>query len=234
MVGVLLLLRDVIRNSMREMHNDVAGYIFAVVGVLYALLLGFIILASWEHFGAAETDVQREAAALTSLYDTSVGLPHGVQHAAQRELRRYTELVIDQEWRAMAHNHGSPAVDASLNRLYHLYARADGNGVQNNVDDISLTLLTNVGSARTERLADATGFLNGTFWAVLLFGGACVLAFGTLFYLENAGIQIVMMGILAALISSMLFLLVVIDHPFSGGFQVSPEAFRLALEGMRA
>jgi hypothetical protein len=214
------------------MHNDVAGYIFAVVGVLYALLLGFIIIASWEHFSAAETDVQREAAALASLYSTSVGLPHGLQQAAQRELRRYTALVIDQEWSAMAHGHGSPAVDASLSRLYHIYARGGRAGVQDNVDSASLLLLNDIGSARTERLADATGFLNGIFWAVLFFGGACVLAFGLLFYLENANIHIVMIAILGALISSMLFLLVVIDHPFAGGFQVSPEAFRLALEEM--
>src|SRR5207302_4296476 len=76
-IGLLLLVRDHIKSSMREMHNDVAGYVFAVIGVLYALLLGFVILGSWEHVGTSEADVDREAASLTALYQTSAGFPNG-------------------------------------------------------------------------------------------------------------------------------------------------------------
>src|SRR5690242_840360 len=120
-VGLLFLLRDVVKRSMREMHNDVAGYVFAVVGVLYALLLGFVVFASWEHVTTAETDVQVEAAQLTALYKTSVGLPAGMRQQAQAELRRYTRLVINVGWPDLAHGKPSPQVDASLNRLYQIY-----------------------------------------------------------------------------------------------------------------
>jgi hypothetical protein len=233
-VGLQFLLRDTVKASMRDMHNEVAGYVFAAVGVLYALLLGFVILASWEHVGAAETDVQREAASLTALNETSVGLPDGMRQTAQAELRRYTSLVINDEWSAMAHGHSSPKVDASLDRLYQIYASGGRAGVQDNVDNASLQLLNEIGSARAERLSGAAGSLDGIFWAVVFFGGICTLAFALLFYLENAGIHIAMIAILAALISSMLFLLVVLDHPFSGDFHVSSEAFRLALEHMHA
>jgi hypothetical protein len=231
-VGVMLLLRNPVKSSMRDMHNDVAGYVFAVVGVLYALLLGFVILTSWEHVGAAETDVHREAASLTALYETSVGLPQGTQQPARMELRRYTSLVINEEWGAMAHGHSSPRVDASLDRLYQIYTKAGKAGVQDTVDSASLQLLNEVADTRAERLSGASGTLTGVFWAIVFFGGAITLAFALLFYLENAGIQIAMITLLAALISSMLFLLIVLDHPYSGGFSISPEAFRSALERM--
>jgi hypothetical protein len=231
-VGLLLLLRDTVRSSMRESHTDVAGYVFAVVGVLYALLLGFIILATWEHVGVAKTDVEREAASLTALYETSVGLPHGIQQTARAEIRHYTRLVIDDEWNAMAHGHSSPRVDTSLDRLYQIYAKGGGSGAQNTVDSESLALLNEVADARGERLSGATGSLNSVLWGVVIFGGICTLAFALLFYLENAGIQIAMIGLLAALISSMLFLLIVLDHPYAGGYSISPEALRSALEGM--
>lgn len=231
-VGLLLLLRGTIRKSMREMHNDVAGYVFAVVGVLYALLLGFVILASWEHIGAVQDDIDREAASLTALYETSSGLPIGIQQPIRTEIRRYTNLVINDEWAAMSHGHGSPKVDTSLDRLYRLYARAGRPGVQDNVDSQSLQLLNEVDSARTERLSGASGTIDTVLWAIILFGGVCTLGFALLFYLENAGIQIAMIALLAALVSSMFFLLVILDHPFSGGYQVSPEAFRHALVQM--
>lgn len=231
-VGVLGLLRDVIAKSVREMHNDVAGYVFAVVGVLYALLLGFVILTTWERFGSAEGDVHHEAASLSALYQTSVGLPKGVRPLVQRELRRYTELIIDDEWPAMSSGHGSAPVDASLDRLYALYGTGGRAGVQDNADSSSFQLLNDVSTLRAARLFDAAGSLDAVMWAVVLFGAVCVLAFALLFYLEHAGIQITMMAILAALIFSMLFLLLVLDQPFSGDFHLSSEPFRLTLETM--
>jgi hypothetical protein len=231
-VGLLLLLRDTVKSSMREQHNDVAGYVFAVVGVLYALLLGFIVFASWEHVASAETDVRHEASSLTALYETSVGLPNGVRQQAQAALRRYTSLVITVGWPALAHDQASPSVDAALNRLYQIYATGSRAGVPGNVDSESLTLLNDVSAARAERLAGAHGFLTPVFWAVIVFGGVCTLAFALLFYLENTGIQIAMIAILAALVSAMFFLLIALDHPYAGGYTVSPDALRLALEGM--
>jgi len=70
-------------------------------------------------------------------------------------------------------------------------------------------------------------------WGVITFGGVCTLALALLFYLENTGIQIAMIAILAVLISSLFFLLIVLDHPYSGGYSISPDALRVGLEGMR-
>jgi hypothetical protein len=233
-VGLLLVLRDKVKSSMREMHNEVAGYIFAGIAVLYALLLGFVVFASWEHVGAADTDVQTEAAAVTTLYQSTRGLPAAMRQQAQAELRRYTNLVITVGWPALAHGEASPSVDASLDRLYRIFDRGTSRGVPDPLETESLQLLDQITTARAERLADAHGFLTGPLWAVILLGGACTLAFALLFYLENAGIQIAMVALLAVLISSMLFLLIILDHPFSGGYTVSPEPLRIALEQMQA
>src|SRR5947209_9629305 len=76
-ITLLIVLRDTVKSSIREMHNDVAGYIFAAIAVIYALLLGFVVFASWEHVGAADADVRSEAAAVTTLYQSTGGLPVG-------------------------------------------------------------------------------------------------------------------------------------------------------------
>jgi len=38
-------------------HNEVTGFIIAVVGVIYAVLLGFVVIVSWENFNEAENVV---------------------------------------------------------------------------------------------------------------------------------------------------------------------------------
>ena len=35
---------------MDEKHNEVAGFIFATVGVVYAVLLAFVVIVVWEQF----------------------------------------------------------------------------------------------------------------------------------------------------------------------------------------
>jgi hypothetical protein len=42
-------------------NNEVAGFKFATVGVLYAVLLAFVVIVVWERFNEAETDAAQEA-----------------------------------------------------------------------------------------------------------------------------------------------------------------------------
>jgi hypothetical protein len=55
--GVTLLIRRKVRKPSGESHNEVAGFIFATVGVLYAVLLALIVLAIWEAYGTADRGV---------------------------------------------------------------------------------------------------------------------------------------------------------------------------------
>ena len=54
-------------------NNEVAGFKFATLGVIYAVLLGFAIVSVWEKFSEAELLVLREAGASATLYRLSSG-----------------------------------------------------------------------------------------------------------------------------------------------------------------
>jgi hypothetical protein len=41
----------------RQGHNDVAGFIYAVVGVIYAVLLALMVIAVWEDYEKARDTV---------------------------------------------------------------------------------------------------------------------------------------------------------------------------------
>ncbi|MDP1806747.1 MAG: hypothetical protein Q8K72_16330, partial [Acidimicrobiales bacterium] len=56
-------------------HNDVAGFLIAVVGVVYAVTLAFIVIVTWEGYRDARTVVPHEAGSLRSLYRDSQALP---------------------------------------------------------------------------------------------------------------------------------------------------------------
>lgn len=62
------LVRLRIRLAHLRGNNEVAGFKFAVIGVLYAVLLAFVVIISWERFYDAEKALAREAGASATIY----------------------------------------------------------------------------------------------------------------------------------------------------------------------
>jgi hypothetical protein len=55
-------------SALRQEHNDVAGFIYAVVGVAYAVLLAFVVVVVWEEYERAKDTVETEANELAGVY----------------------------------------------------------------------------------------------------------------------------------------------------------------------
>ena len=60
LVGFELVHRLVPAQS-RQRHNDVAGFIYAALGVIYAVLLALVVIAVWQQYQAADATVEQEA-----------------------------------------------------------------------------------------------------------------------------------------------------------------------------
>jgi hypothetical protein len=60
-VGLMLLCRLTWGRDRLSLNNEVAGFKFSVIGVLYAVLLGFVVIAVWEDYRNTETAVRNEA-----------------------------------------------------------------------------------------------------------------------------------------------------------------------------
>src|SRR6476660_1191194 len=83
-------------------NNEVAGFKFATVGVLYAVLLAFVVIVVWEKFSDAETDVSREAGAAATVYRLSGGIDAHSRAALRADLTTYLNSAIADDWKAMA------------------------------------------------------------------------------------------------------------------------------------
>src|SRR5215470_17155587 len=72
----LLIFHRLVHVEVRKAHNDLAGFTFAVVGVLYAVLLAFIAIATWESFSRASDVVENESDYAGGMYLDTAGLPN--------------------------------------------------------------------------------------------------------------------------------------------------------------
>jgi hypothetical protein len=233
-VGGLLLVQRLVPTERRRQHNDVAGFIYAVLGVAYAVLLGLMLIAVWEEWNAAEATVTSEANELAGIFWFAHALPQPEGRHIQELARTYAQVVIEEEWPSMEQGWSSPKAWATLDELRStilgLNPTTDAQQVRY---DQMLEQLHGLGDARRERLLVAGGGLPTILWVVLILGGVITVGFTYLFGLESALVHLLMVAALAFTISLSLFTVAALDQPFQGDVRIHPDAFEQALERFR-
>ncbi len=227
------LVRRYIALDKLTANNEVAGFKFATVGVLYAVFLAFAIILVWQKYSDADSTVAKEAGAAATIYHLSHGIPGAPGAALRTSLSNYLKLVVSDEWPAMEHGHYSKPTSQALESVYSALLTA-ASGEQRDSALISelfyqLDVLT---QARRARLLAAEGVVPGIVWIVLFGGAAVTITFALFFGAKNLRAQSIMMGLLSALIFAELLIVVAIDHPFTGTVKVEPEALTDVLKDL--
>lgn len=229
-IGGLLLVRRSVALSTLERHNDVAGFIIAVIGVLYAVLLAFVVVISWQNFDNASQLATSEAELVTGLYrDASAFQPQTA--VIRRDLKTYAHSVVDDEFPAMSrHQREDRRADSALDTVWNDYrAFTPQNQTQEAFYADSIKRLNDLQGHREDRVEAAGSTLPGQLWWVLLAGGVITIGFTYFFGVRSLGAQTLMVSALAGMISLTLFLILSLDLPFSGDLAVRPSAMRHAI-----
>src|SRR5689334_5238703 len=168
--GPLIVRRYVSLQRLRS-NNEVAGFKFATVGVIYAVLLAFAILVVWERFNQADIDVANEASSAATVFRLTQGLEPEHGAAIRKATTEYLKAAITKDWPAMEREESSPEVTQALSAIYAavLKFHAFNTNEALVVADI-LRKVDQISEKRRERLVAATGFVPGIIWAVLFTG----------------------------------------------------------------
>jgi RimJ/RimL family protein N-acetyltransferase len=235
----LELVQRLVPAEARQQHNDVAGFIYAALGVIYAVLLALVVIAVWQQYQAADETVEQEANATAEIAWLAHRLPEPEGRHIQELARSYAEEVVNKEWPLMEQGQaplmtqlrGTPAgwtiiddIRASL-QDYEPHTKAE-----EQLYAIGLDQIEELNDARRLRLVAAEEGIPGVLWAVLIFGGVAAIGFTYLFGMENTWAHRLMVVTLAAVIGLVLFTIGALEHPFSGGARIGTEAFDLILE----
>lgn len=222
MIGPIVVRRFVTFEKL-SINNEVAGFKFATVGVLYAVLLAFAIILVWEKYNDADATVAKEAGAIATLYHLSQGLGDAPGGAFRGALTQYLKSAIADEWPSMDRGQKSVVTQAALDNLYTTLLNVAPAGNTALMSEIFYQLDVTT-QARRARLLASEGAVPGVIWAVLFMGAVVTFTFTLFFGSENLRAQTLMTGLLAILIFSQMLIIVAIDRPFSGTVKVTPEA----------
>lgn len=220
-----LLVRRFVKLEKLASNNEVAGFKFATVGVLYAVLLAFSIVVVWEKFNDAQATVEREAAAAAVIYRLVPGLAPTQAKDTRAALTAYLKSIVTDEWPAMENGHANQRTGKALGAIYTglLVADTTAKGDATVKAEIfnQLNLMT---QARRTRLLAAEGDVPGPVWFILFGGAVLTVAFTFFFGTQNLHAQTLMTALLTLLIFSELLIAIALDRPFTGGIKESPDA----------
>jgi hypothetical protein len=229
MVGPILVRRRITLARLSS-NNEVAGFKFAAIGVLYAVLLAFAVIVVWEKFNDAESAVAREAGAAVTIYRLSPGIGGEAGTALRDSMTGYLKAAIAQDWPAMERGYVNPAATRALDGLYTtLLANDPGDFRRISVFSDLLRQLDALTQARRDRLAMASGIVPGVIWFALFGGAVVTIGFTFFFGTESLRAQIMMTGVLSFLILSVLLIIIAVNYPFSGAVKVEPRALERVL-----
>ena len=223
-LGGLVLVRRSVTLSTLESHHDVAGFILAVVGVVYAVLLAFVVVIVWQQYDAAKGNVDGEAVAIGGLYRDAVAL--GDRSGAVRaSLTRYTHSVVESEWPEVAdHHRGSQATDIALNRVWAALRSTPAAERQPGAFyDQATERLQNLTELRRRRILQSGSQLPTPLWFVLIAGAVISIGFTYFFGVANFRAQALMVAALSSIVGLVLFLVLSLDLPFTGDVGATPH-----------
>ena len=225
-IAGLLIVRKLYPHNKCKLHNDIAGFIFATLGVIYAVLLAFIVVIVWQDFDKAQDVTVNEANCIAALYRDSTPFPAKFRAELKSELTNYVKAIINEEWQMMVRGKRSASVQKTQADLWELYG---GFQPKNETQKIffteSVKKLNQATEMRRQRIIYASTGIHPILYFVLIAGSFITIAFTMFFGTENIIPHLIMVALLAAMIAITLFTVIAMDYPFTGDISITPDVF---------
>jgi hypothetical protein len=221
------------RSPLRAASRSLAGIappLFGVVGLLFGLLTGFLAADIGDHKNQAAQAVSAETNALYEVRTLSIASASdmaGIRDA----LREYVRSELQDEWPRMSDFGRSAKTEAAFSNLLRevadpKIARESGAAIHTAL----LNAVSQVGRARSQRLAISTDATNTVKWiTVLILAMITQVAIG-LVHVEKPRAQIAALALFTSALVVALGLMAMQEWPFSGLLQISPAPLRAILD----
>jgi hypothetical protein len=222
----LLLVRKVVHFEKLKPSHEVGGYLIAVVGALYAVLLGLIVVDAMQQYWKAREITESEVNNLADVYVLAGKLPEPTRSQVRKDCTDYAQQVVTTEWKQM--NHGLYCPLARGKAIHLMQELVDFEPQTDSQRTLYSTMINDASTFwqnRQSRISIAQNGVPAVEWIVLVLGAAITVAFTYFFGLQNVKLQIIMTAMVAMLIALSLILLLLFAYPFSGDLCVQDEPF---------
>lgn len=232
-IGSVLLVSFLQRQAEQEKikgSNDVTAAVYNMIGVLLALILGFLIVDAYSDYSSASSETQSEATQIFQTLRMAEIFEDPQKTNLQNAIIDYIDSIHDREWPAMKElKYGHPETNERLNDLWALIRKLELKSDRDRAAfDKLIDHLGNATEDRNERLKIVHENIPRPLW--FLFVGVAIVSifFLGLFGNTNHFLHRVLAGLVTLVLASCIILIHILDNPYSGPLKIDPDAFETA------
>ena len=212
--------------------NDIVGYFLSFFSVIYGLLLGLLAVAAYQNYSDVDKTVALEATSLAALYRDVSSYPEPSRRELQDLLREYTRYVIEEAWplqrKGIIPAGGIDRITAFQARLTSFEPQTKG---QEALHAEALHQYNKLLELRRMRLYSVETGIPAFIWYTVVVGALINMLLVWMFDIGFAA-HLVLGGLIAFFTATMFCLIAIMDHPYRGQINVSPEVFQLIYDGL--
>ena len=229
-VAGLILLRRLGYFRNLVISHEASGQYLSIVGTLYAVLLGLIVVDAMERFQHATTLVGEESNALAELIYLAGRMPGPIKADIHRRSADYARLVIDEEWPRMADGKHLPEARRACFELMRVVRDWEPSTESEKVVyDAAVEAAAEFWNARRLRIIACQRGIPSLEWCAVILGGIVTVGLTYFLVLDDLRIQVALTAMVAVLIALNIFLILMFGYPFSGDLRVTPDSFEVVL-----
>lgn len=203
--------------------------VFAFAGVLYALVIGFVLAYALDGYQAAETAAGTEADSVTALSRSATLFDAESRDRLGHELICYSRAVVEDEWPKLSDGERSELTTAATDRLFQSFGKLGRHNADNSALSASLERVSDLQKARATRLLKSNTFLPTMFWVFMIAGGLMLVLFATVLKgKEPIRGQVLFILPVSLLLVCTIYLVGVFEQPFQGPNSIQPRAMERA------
>jgi len=227
LIGVALVhphMRQAIHG--KRQVNDLVIFAAANFGVVYAVLLGLLVVATFQITKDLQDHIDMEASSLATMYRSTDAYPEPLRSELRTQLRDYTHYVIDKDWPAHRQVRvlagGDHRLQAIRQTLFSFEPKTESQG---EIHREMLRYFNAMNVDRRQRLSAVSSSIPHVLWYVLWLGALVTIVFLWMLHMDLMP-QVLLGGITAIFLGVMIFLIYAMDHPLQGAVSVGPDAFQ--------
>ena len=231
---ILKTIRRKIPQELLKENHEVAGFIYNAICIIYAVLIAFVVYASWNSLKETNKVIEQESNHLLDLYYGAKAFPDSIRQEIRTTINDYVIVVTKEEWMSMSEGKRNYEAAKVFGKLADIYILIDqGRMPNNNVIDESLKIVNELGEYRRLRLLKSRETIPDIIWMVLIICSVVLIVFTFFFGAKNLKHQYFMTAILIFVSVLVLYLIYVLDHPFIGLYRISTDTFEPILSYIR-
>ena len=216
-------------NERARAFKAVSPGMLPPLGILFALLVGFIAVEVWNNYDKAKVAVASEASALRAVVLLAEAFPEEQKMRIYALIDHHIDEAVNKEWPAMARQRATLSAlraNALIEMLHDTMTLKPVDDSQRIAQPEMMRALHTALDARRQRIVVSQSAVGMVKWAGILLQGLCALVAIAMVHSDNRLACAIAMTLFATGIALSLLLIAAYSRPFIGEISVRPNLLK--------